>query len=47
MKAQEAKTEEIKTKAKENKIYRGNRSNGDYWRRKKRTTQNAPQKKDR
>ena len=47
VKAQEIKTEEIKAKAKENKIYRGNRSNGDYWRRKKRTTQNAPQKKDR
>ncbi len=30
------KEEEIKTKAKENKKYRGSRSNGDYWRRKKR-----------
>ena len=28
VKAQEIKTEEIKAKAKENKIYRGNRSNG-------------------
>ena len=35
MKAQEVKTEEIKAKAKENKVYRGSRSNGDFWRRKK------------
>lgn len=35
LKAQEGKTEEIKAKAKENKVYRGSRSNGDYWRRKK------------
>lgn len=36
-KAQEVKQEEIKAKAKENKAYRGSRSNGDYWRRKKQT----------
>ena len=35
MTAQEVKTEEIKAKAKENKVYRGSRSNGDFWRRKK------------
>lgn len=35
VKAQEVKTEEIKAKAKENKIYRGSRANGDFWRRKK------------
>ena len=35
MKAQEVKTEEIKAKAKENKVYRGSRSNGDFWRIKK------------
>lgn len=36
-KAQEVKTEEIKAKAKDNKVYRGSRSNGDFWRRKKQT----------
>ena len=40
LKAQEIKTEEIKAKTKENKIYRGSRTNGDFWRRKKRTSQN-------
>ena len=30
-----AKTEELKEKAKANKVYRGSKSNGDYWRRKK------------
>lgn len=35
--AQEEKTTELKEKAKEKKIYRGSRSNGDYWRRKKST----------
>lgn len=35
VKAQEVKQEEIKDKAKENKAYRGSRSNGDFWRRKK------------
>ncbi len=35
LQAQEAKTVEIKAKAKENKAYRGSRSNGDFWRRKK------------
>lgn len=34
-KAQEVKQEELKAKAKENKVYRGSRTNGDYWRRKK------------
>lgn len=34
-KALEVKQEEIKEKAKENKVYRGSRSNGDFWRRKK------------
>ncbi len=34
--AQEKVTEELKVKAKENKKYRGNKSNGDFWRRKKR-----------
>lgn len=33
--AQVAKTEEIQAKAKENKAYRGNKANGDFWRRKK------------
>lgn len=40
-KAQEVKQEEIKVKAQANKVYRGSRSNGDYWRRKKQ----APQSK--
>lgn len=35
VKAQEVKQEEIKEKAKANKTYRGSRSNGDFWRRKK------------
>lgn len=39
-KAREVKQEEIKEKAKTNKIYRGSRSNGDYWRRKKQASQN-------
>ena len=43
--AQEKKTEEIKVKAKENKKYRGNRSNGDFWRRKKRAAQPEAKKK--
>lgn len=34
-KAQTEKTEELKEKAKANKVYRGNKSNGDYWRRQK------------
>ena len=34
-KAQAGKTEELKEKAKANKVYRGSKSNGDYWRRKK------------
>lgn len=34
-KAQEVKQEEIKEKTKANKEYRGSRSNGDFWRRKK------------
>ena len=37
VKAQEVKADEIKAKAKENKVYRGSRSNGDFWRRKKQT----------
>ena len=44
-KAQEAKTEEIKAKAKENKVYRGSRSNGDFWRRKKQGSQGGEKKK--
>ena len=35
-----AKTEELKERAKANKVYRGNRANGDFWRRQKR----APKK---
>ena len=35
VKAQAGKTEELKEKAKANKAYRGSKSNGDYWRRKK------------
>ena len=35
VKAQAGKTEELKEKAKANKVYRGSKSNGDYWRRKK------------
>lgn len=45
VKAQEEKTEEIKAKAKENKVYRGSRANGDFWRRKKQTQQGQPKKK--
>lgn len=37
--AREVKQEEIKAKAQENKVYRGSRSNGDYWRRKKQVSQ--------
>lgn len=33
--AQVVKTEELKAKAKENKAYRGSKSNGDFWRRRK------------
>ncbi|WP_301230749.1 helicase-related protein, partial [Phocaeicola sartorii] len=33
--AHKEKTEELKEKAKANKVYRGSKSNGDYWRRKK------------
>lgn len=33
--AQATKTEEIKVKTQENKVYRGSKSNGDFWRRKK------------
>lgn len=39
-KAHEVKQEEIKAKAKANKVYRGSRSNGDFWRRKKQASQN-------
>lgn len=35
IKAQSEKAEEIKVKTKEKKSYRGNRANGNYWRRKK------------
>lgn len=35
-KLQEAKKEELKEKAQKNKVYRGSRANGDFWRRKKR-----------
>ena len=45
IKAQVIKTEEIKVKAKEDKKYRGNRSNGDFWRRKKQATQPEAKKK--
>ena len=44
-KAQEVKTEELKAKAKENKVYRGSRSNGDFWRRKKQAQRGEQQKK--
>ena len=43
-KAQEVKTEELKAKAKENKVYRGSRANGDFWRRKKQSQPNKPKK---
>lgn len=43
-KPKKPKTEELKVKAKENKVYRGSRANGDFWRRKKQTRQNKPQK---
>ena len=46
--AQTVKTEEIKVKAKENKVWRGSKANGDYWRRQKQTpnkAQNKPQNK--
>ncbi|MBC8594949.1 DEAD/DEAH box helicase [Oscillospiraceae bacterium N12] len=45
VKAQETKTEEIKAKAKENKVYRGSRANGDYWRRKKQAPKGENKKK--
>ncbi|MEG2856533.1 DEAD/DEAH box helicase [Bacteroides sp.] len=45
IKAHEAKTEEIKVKAKENKAYRGSRANGDFWRRKKQSPQTGESKK--
>ncbi len=45
VKAQEVKTEEIKAKAKENKKYRGSRTNGDFWRRKKQTAQAEAKKR--
>ncbi|MCP3894400.1 MULTISPECIES: DEAD/DEAH box helicase [Bacteroides] len=45
IKAHEAKTEEIKVKAKENKAYRGSRANGDFWRRKKQAPQTGESKK--
>lgn len=41
IKAQETKTEEIKAKTKENKVYRGSRANGDFWRRKKQNPSKA------
>lgn len=46
--AQVVKTEEIKVKAKENKVWRGSKANGDYWRRQKQApnkAQNKPQNK--
>ena len=39
---QKEKTEEIKEKAKANKVYRGSKSNGDYWRRKKQAQNKKP-----
>lgn len=39
--AQVVKTEEIKVKAKENKVWRGSKANGDYWRRQKQTRKNS------
>ena len=36
------KAEEIKEKAKTNKVYRGSKSNGDYWRRKKQMQNKKP-----
>jgi len=45
--AQEKKTEELKTKAKENKTYRGSRANGDYWRRQQQPQQGKKQQSDR
>lgn len=45
VKAQETKTEEIKAKAKENRVYRGSRANGDYWRRKKQVPKGENKKK--
>ena len=47
MKAQEAKTEEIKTKTKDSKAYRGSRANENHRRRKKRATPNSPIKGNR
>ena len=45
--AQEKKTEELKIKAKENKVYRGSRANGDYWRRQQQPQQGKKQQSDR
>ncbi|WP_071145030.1 DEAD/DEAH box helicase [Bacteroides ihuae] len=45
--AQEKKTEELKIKAKENKPYRGNRANGDYWRRQQQPQQGKKSQNDR
>lgn len=39
MAARKAAEEQLKVKAKENKVYRGSRSNGDFWRRKKQKEQ--------
>lgn len=40
VKAQTEKTDELKVKARANREYRGSKSNGDYWRRKKQTQGN-------
>ncbi|HAC21758.1 MAG TPA: DEAD/DEAH box helicase [Porphyromonadaceae bacterium] len=45
VKAQTVKTEEIKAKAKENKVWRGSKANGDFWRRKKKTQSKPAAKK--
>lgn len=42
--AQKAATEKIVAKAKSDKVYRGSRSNGDFWRRKKRQEQTGKQR---
>lgn len=45
VKAHEQKTVEIQAKAKENKVYRGSRANGDFWRRKKQGSSGGAEKR--
>lgn len=44
--AQQNKQEELKEKSKENKVWRGNKGNGDYWRRQQRSASGEKKKED-